>query len=155
MAFTLKDLTQNYDLSSQGTLTIGTELLGGFKSGSLSFSADTIDNATRDDQGWGKGAPGTRNATLEVTFNKLEADACQVGLRNYAVNADFQKKGVEIVYRSESKDTAPGTGFKGTFVMTAYSEQQSYDGTAVECSASFASWGALVADTTSNVTPGT
>ena len=131
MAFTLTDLTQSYDLSSQGTLTIGNCLLGGFKSGTLSFSADTIDNATRDDQGWGKGAPGTRNATLEVTFNKLESNECQVGLRNYAVNADFQKKGVAVIYRSESKETAPGTGFSGTFVMTAYSEQQSFDGTAV------------------------
>ena len=76
MAFTLKDLTTSYDISSEGTLHVGGELLGGFKSGTLTFSADQVDNSTRDDQGWGKSAPGLRNATLEVTFNKLETDAC-------------------------------------------------------------------------------
>lgn len=147
MAFTLSDLTSSYDISSEGTLFVGTEKLGGFKSGTLSFSADQVDNSTRDDQGWGKSAPGLRNATLEVTFNKLETDACQVGIRDYVINSAFETKGVQIVYRSESKTTAPGTGFKGTFVLTAYSEQQSYDGTAVECSATFASWGEITSDT--------
>ena len=147
MAFALTDLTNSYELSSEGTLSIGGEVLGGFKSGSLSFSADTIDNATRDDQGWTKPAPGNRSASLEVTWNKLETDACQVGLRSYIVNSDFQTKGVAVVYRSESKATAPGDGFKGLFIMTNYSENQGMDGTAVECSATFASWGPIVSDT--------
>lgn len=147
MAFALTDLTNSYELSSEGTLSIGGEVLGGFKSGSLSFSADTIDNATRDDQGWTKPAPGNRSASLEVTWNKLETDACQVGLRSYIVDSDFQTKGVAVVYRSESKTTAPGDGFKGLFIMTNYSENQGMDGTAVECSATFASWGPIVSDT--------
>lgn len=147
--FNLKDLTSSYDISSEGTLTIGGVKLGGFKSGTLTFTADQVDNSTRDDQGWGKAAPGARNATLEITFNKLKDDACQVGLRGYVVKADFQSKGVEIVYRSESNQTSEGTGFKGTFILTNYSEQQSYDGTAVECSATFASWGELKADNAS------
>lgn len=147
MAFALTDLTNSYELSSEGTLSIGGEVLGGFKSGSLSFSADTIDNSTRDDQGWTKPAPGNRSASLEVTWNKLETDACQVGLRSYIVNSDFQTKGVAVVYRSESKTTAPGDGFKGLFIMTNYSENQGMDGTAVECSATFASWGPIVSDT--------
>lgn len=150
MAFTLSDLTSSYDISSEGQLFIGGEKLGGFKSGSLSFSADQVDNSTRDDQGWAKSAPGNRSASLEVTFNKLETDACQVGLRGYLVNADFQSKGVAVVYRSESKGTSPGTGFSGIFVMTAYSENQGMDGTAVECSATFQSWGPLTPDNSSS-----
>lgn len=155
MAFALTDLTNSYELSSEGTLSIGGEVLGGFKSGSLSFSADTIDNATRDDQGWTKPAPGNRSASLEVTWNKLETDACQVGLRSYIVNSDFQTKGVAVVYRSESKTTAPGDGFKGLFIMTNYSENQGMDGTAVECSATFASWGPIVSDTSVSSGTGT
>lgn len=146
MAFALTDLTNSYELSSEGTLNIGGEKLGGFKSGTLSFSADTIDNATRDDQGWTKPAPGNRSASLQVTWNKLEADACQVGIRGYIINGDFQTKGVAVMYRSESKATAPGDGFKGVFVLTNYEETQGMDGTAVECSATFASWGPIVAD---------
>lgn len=146
MAFALTDLTNSYELSSEGTLTIGGEKLGGFKSGSLSFSADTIDNTTRDDQGWAKPAPGNRSASLQVTWNKLETDPCQVGIRGYVIGADFQTKGVAVVYRSESKPTAPGDGFKGVFVLTNYEESQGMDGTAVECSATLASWGPLVAD---------
>lgn len=146
MAFALTDLTSSYELSSEGTLTIGGELLGGFKSGSLNFSADTIDNSTRDDQGWTKPAPGNRSASLEVTWNKLETDACQVGIRGYILNADFQTKGVAVVYRSESKSTAPGDGFSGVFILSNYGETQGMDGTAVECTATFNSWGPIASD---------
>lgn len=148
-AFTLKDLTDNsYDLSCNGSLYIGTVKLGGFKSCTLSFSADTVDNATRDDQGWAKQAPGNRSGSLEVTCNKMETDPCQVGLRAYIISGEYQEKGVEIVYRSEDESTAPGTGFKGTFVLTNYSETQGMDGTAVECSMTFAAYGEIVSDTT-------
>ena len=154
-AFTLKDLTDNsYDLSCNGSLYIGTVKLGGFKSGTLSFSADTIDNATRDDQGWTKPAPGNRSASLQVTWNKLETDACQVGIRAYMINGDFQTKGVAVVYRSESKTTAPGDGFKGVFVLTNYEETQGMDGTAVECSMTFAAYGEIVSDTATEQTDG-
>lgn len=149
MAFTLQDLTDSYDLSCNGQMTIGGEKLGGFKSCTLTFSSDTVDNATRDDQGWAAQAPGNRSGSLEVTFNKLESDACQVGLRGYIVSGEYQKKGVQIVYRSESESTAPGTGFKGLFVLTNYSETQGMDGTAVECSCTFAAYGAITSDTAS------
>ena len=54
MSFTLSDITNSYVLGQDGEITIGGEKLGGYKSGSLSFSAETVDNSTRDDQGWTK-----------------------------------------------------------------------------------------------------
>lgn len=46
MAFTLSDITNSYVLGQDGEITIGGEKLGGYKSGSLSFSAETVDNST-------------------------------------------------------------------------------------------------------------
>ena len=146
MAFTLVDLTNTYDLSSAGSLTIGTVALGGFKNGTLRFAGDSIDNSTRDDQGWAAMTSGNRSATLEITFNKITSDECQVGIRSYMLNADYQSKGVEIIYRSEDASTSAGSGFKGTFVLTDYSETQEKDGTAVECTATFSNFGAITAD---------
>lgn len=147
MSLVLTDLTSTYDLSCNGSLTIGGEELGGFKSGSLSFSADTVENSTRDDQGWKSNAPGNRSATLEVTFNKIANNACQIGLRKYVVDSDFLTSGVAIVYKSAS---AAGGGFSGVFVLTAYSENQGMDGTAVECSATFMNYGEITSDATTS-----
>lgn len=146
MAFDLQDLTSSYDLSADGVCMIGTVKLGGFKSGTLTFAADTIDNSTRDDQGWGASTAGNRTATLEVTYNKISDDECQKGIRSYALASDFQTQGVQIVYRSESGNTSTGSGFKGIFVLTNLSETQDKDGTAVEETATFASFGAITAD---------
>ena len=49
MAFALTDLTNSYELSSEGTLSIGGEVLGGFKSGSLSFQPQVLTGRTTDD----------------------------------------------------------------------------------------------------------
>lgn len=146
MAFTTIDLSARYDLSKNGTLTVGTCLLGGFKSGSLTLEADTNDNSTRDDQGWTAEAPSSRSATLEVTYNKLATDEAQVGIRGLFLDPDYVTKGVQIVYRSENAQTSAGTGFKGTFCLTNYSESQEKGGEAVECTATFTGYGAIVAD---------
>lgn len=140
---TLTDLTTQYDLGADGTLTIGGIELGGFKSGNLSFSADTIDNSTRSDGGWQSAAAGTRVATLEVTFNKMKSDSCQNGLREWLMLDEFQTKGAEITFVSSS---TAGGGFNGVFCMTGYTENQGYDGTAVECTATFQSFGPITAD---------
>lgn len=143
---TLTDLTTSYDLGADGKLTIGGKVLGGFKSGNLSFSADTVDNSTRDDQGWQAACPGTRTATLEVTFNKIKTDDCQKGIRQWLLLDDYQTKGAVVKF--VSSDTAGG-GFSGTFCLTGYTENQGYDGTAVECTATFNSFGAITADAAS------
>lgn len=140
---TLTDLTTSYDLGADGELTIGGQVLGGFKSGNLSFSADTVDNSTRDDQGWQAACPGTRTATLEVTFNKMKSDTCQNGIREWLMMDDYQTKGAAIVFVSSSTS---GGGFSGVFSLTGYTENQGYDGTAVECTATFNSFGAITAD---------
>lgn len=149
MAFTSTSLTNSYDLSRNGSMNIGSVALEGFKSGSISFSADTIDNTTRDDGDWQVSIPGRRNATLQITCNKVVDGSaeCQKGIRDLWLASDFGNKGVAIIYRSEATATAPGTGFKGTFVLTGYSESQQYAGEAVEISMEFASYGAIVKDT--------
>lgn len=149
MAFTPTSLTTNYDLSRNGTLKIGGVELEGFKSGSISFSADTVDNTTRDDDDWQVSAPSRRNATLSITCNKVVdgSDECQAGIRGLWLSSTFGNKGVAVVYRSEATTTAPGTGFKGTFILTSYSESQQYAGEAVEISMEFASYGAITSDT--------
>lgn len=147
MAFTLKDIGSTYELSGDGTLTIGTELLGGFKSGTLSFSAESTDNGTRDDKGWARSTPGKRSAQLQVTFNKMTSNACQAGIRSYVLHEEFHRKGVDVVYRTESNETAPGDGFSGTFVLSNYEESTQEEGSgAVECSATFDSWGPITPD---------
>lgn len=149
MAFTPVTLSNTYDLSRNGSMKIGSVELEGFKSGSISFSADTVDNTTRDDGDWQVSAPGRRSATLSITCNKVidGSDECQAGIRDLWLNAQFGNKGVEIIYRSEATATAPGTGFKGTFVLTGYSESQQYAGEAVEIQLEFASYGSITADT--------
>lgn len=154
MAFTTIDLSTRYDLSKNGTLTVGTCLLGGFKSGSLTIESDTNDNSTRDDQGWAAEAPSSRSASLEVTYNKLATDAAQVGIRGLILDNDYVTKGVQIVYRSENASTSAGTGFKGTFCLTNYSESQEKGGEAVECTATFTGYGAIVADNAAQSTGG-
>lgn len=148
MAFAPTTLSTNYDLSRNGSLKIGGVELEGFKSGSISFSADTVDNTTRDDSDWQVSAPGRRNATLSVTCNKVVdgSDECQAGIRDLWLNASFGNKGVEVIYRSEATASAPGTGFKGLFVLTGYTESQQYAGEAVEISMEFASYGAIAKD---------
>ena len=149
MSFSTVSLTGSYDLSSQGSLSIGGESLGGFKSGSVTIEAETVENYARGDGGWTSSAPGRRSASLSVTFLKLGTDACQVGIRALALDSDFQSKGVQVVYRSENASTSAGTGFKGTFVLTNYSESQTDGGEAVECSAEFQGYGALTVDNAS------
>lgn len=149
MAFNTTPLNSSYDLSSQGSMKIGGEELKGFKSGSLSIEGESVENYARGDGGWTASAPGKRSATVEVTFLKLATNACQVGIRTLILDSEYQKKGVEIVYRSESETTSAGTGFKGVFVLTSYSESQSEGGEAVECTANFAAYGPLVVDNAS------
>lgn len=146
MAFVTTPFSQTYDLSSQGTLTLGTCLLGGFKSGTLHLEGETVENYSRDDDGWTKPVPTRRSGTLSVTYLKLEDDECQVGLRAHSVSSNFLTDYIPVVYRSEKKETAPGTGFKGNFVMTSYQEEQTDGGDAVECSVEFALFGALESD---------
>lgn len=149
MAFAPVTLSNTYDLSRDGSLKIGSVELEGFKQGTISFSADTIDNTTRDDDDWQVSVPGRRNATLSITCNKVVdgSDECQAGIRDLWLSDTFGNKGVAVVYRSEATATAPGTGFKGTFVLTGYSESQQYAGEAVEISMEFASYGAITSDT--------
>ena len=149
MAFTTTPFTQSYDISSQGTLTIGSCLLGGFKEATLSIEGETVDNYSRDDSGWTCAVPSRRSGELQVTFLKLESDACQVGLRAWAVGDNFLTDYAEIVYRSESGSTAPGSGFKGNFILRNLEEKQTDGGDAVECTATFSLFGALTSDTAS------
>ena len=149
MAFTTTSLTSSYDLSSQGSMKIGTEELNGFKSGSFTIEGESVENYARGDGGWTKSAPGKRNATVEVTFLKLPTCACQTGIRDLMLNANYQALGVEIVYRSEKATTSAGTGFKGTFILTNYSESQTDGGDAVECTVNFESYGPVTVDNAS------
>lgn len=146
MAFTTVDLTTSYDLSSQGLCTIGTVELGGFTGGTLTIQGESVENYARGDGGWVVNAPGKRSGTLEVTYLKLSTDACQTGIRNLMLDADYQKKGVNIIFRSEKADPSAGTGFKGLFTLTSISEQQQEGGQAVECTAQFSAYGAIELD---------
>lgn len=149
MSFTTVPLTTSYDLSSQGSLSIGTEELKGFKSGTLSIEGETVENSARGDGGWTVAAPGKRSATLETTFLKLPTDACQAGIRSLSLDPNYQSLGVPVVYRSNASSPSDGSGFKGTFVLTSYSETQTDGGDAVECSANFAGYGAIEVDNAS------
>ena len=146
MAFTTTNLTTSYDLSSQGSCKIGTLELNGFTGGTFTIEGESIENYARGDGGWTVAAPGKRSGTLEVTFLKLPTDACQVGIRSLMLDADYQSKGVSIEYFSNKSNPSDGSGFKGTFVLTNYSEQQQTGGEAVECTANFAAYGAITAD---------
>lgn len=148
MAFTPVSLTTKYDLSRNGVMTIGTVELEGFKSASISFQADSVDNTTRDDGDWGVAYPSRRNATLSITCNKVVdgSDECQAGIRDLWLNENFGTKAVQIIYRSENGSTSKGSGFKGIFILTGYSESQQFSGEAVEISLEFQSCGAIVAD---------
>lgn len=149
MAFTTTPLTTSYDLSSQGSCKIGTVELGGFTGGTLTVQGESIENYARGDGGWTVAAPGKRSGTLEVTFLKLPTDECQVGIRNLMLDANYQNLGVPVDYRSNKSNPSDGSGFKGTFVLTNYSEQQQTGGEAVECTANFAAYGAMSADNAS------
>ena len=167
MATSLTTLTGLYNLNGNGSLDVGGtitksgttatytagEELGGFKSGSISFDASTVDNSARGDGGWAVNSPGSRSATIELTWNKLEGDDgqdCLTGMLTQA-SADWATKGVAIRYQSANGNpTTSGTiidGFFGVFVPTAYSENQTgggdADGTAVECSMTLASNGEI------------
>ena len=138
MAFTTVPLTSSYDLSSQGSCSIGTCDLKGFTGGTLTIQGESVENYARGDGGWTVAAPGKRSGTLEVTFLKLPTNDCQAGIRTLILDADYQNKGVEIVYRSNASSPSDGSGFKGTFVLTNYSEAQQTGGEAIECTANFA-----------------
>lgn len=144
MSFTLSDITNSYVLGQDGEITIGGEKLGGYKSGSLSFSAETVDNSTRDDQGWAKQNTGKRSASLSVTYNRVSGDPCQEGLISLFLASNYNEKGVEVKYYNASGEASAG-GFSGVFVLTSYSEAPGMDSTAVECQAQFESWGPIVA----------
>lgn len=145
------DLSNAYDISSLGSLTCGGLKLEGFKTGNLSMTGDTVDNSTRDEQGWASNAPGKRSATLSVTCNKVASGAdnetgCQSGLRELYLSDDWQSKAFEVVMRSENNSTSKGTGIKGLFIITNYSESQQAGSEAIEIQMEFQSVGALTAD---------
>lgn len=149
MAFTTTALTGgSYELSSAGSMLIGTEELGGFKSGTFTIEGESVENYARGDGGWTKAAPGKRSASVSVTFLKMQSNAAQAGIRGLMLDSDYQTKGVEIVYKTTS--TTAGTGFKGTFCLTNYSESSSEGGEAVECSAEFAAFGQITIDNASS-----
>lgn len=160
---TLTSLTGKYALNGNGDLIIGCTItppgsgtaasytggasLKGFKSGSISFSASSVDNSARGDGGWAVNAAGSRSATLDVTFNRIIGDAAQDALISHMASASstFQNNGFGIAYI-----TSNGTTTKtilGVFVPTEYSQSQSgggdSDGTAEEVSFSFGSYGEL------------
>lgn len=162
MAFVPVDLTNSYDLSSGGSLYIGTVKLEGFKNATLSFSGDSVDNSTRDQGGWSADTPSKRSCTLDVTCNKIAVGAagttgCQEGLRklllngsyttanNGTANYNWQTQGVTVTYKSVPDGTSgsAGTGFTGTFVLTSMSESQQAGSEAVEITYNFKNHGAL------------
>lgn len=174
MAFALSSLTGSYSLNGNGSLDVGGTItesggsftyangveLTGFKSGSISFSAGSVDNSTRGEGGWAAAAPGARSCTLDITYNKIDGAYSsqsatsdpQYNLREMfsQVQADWSSKAVAIKYTSKAKNSAGKwvtSGFFGLFIPTSYSESQSgggdNDGTAVECSMSFASYGQI------------
>lgn len=148
MAFVTKTLTEEYDLSENGSMLIGTCELGGFQGGSLKIDASTSTFSVRGQGGWVHSVPGKRKSTIEVTYVKDGTDAAQVGIRDLSIDAQYQTKGIEIIYRSESATVSAGTGYKGTFVLASYSEEQqaSEGNDVVTCKASFEGYGALVQD---------
>lgn len=168
MSFTTTNLTGSYALNgngdlvcggtittTQGTTTFsGGESLKGFKSGTLNITASSVDNSARGDGGWAVNAPGSRSATLEITFNRIASDTTQQSMIDMltAADSDFRTKGVAISYK-----TSDGTNTKeifGVFVPTDYSQSQSgggdADGTAEEVSMTFASWSPLYKASTTN-----
>lgn len=160
---TLTDLAGKYDLSAGGSLKIGGLELEGFKTATLTLSAETIDNGTRLDNGWQSSMPSNRSGVLSVTCNKIKhGDAaetgCQAGCRGYFIGGDFMSKGVKIIYKSapdsptyytgDDNPTVITTGFEGVFVMTSYAETQQSGGEAVEITMEFASNGAIIANAT-------
>ena len=148
-SYTTSGTTTTY---TQPSSTAGqTGDLGGFKSGSISFDASSVDNSTRGDGGWAINAPGVRSATIELTWNKLETDHAQdelVDMLTFA-QADWQGKGIAVAYLSADTTGTNKSGFCGTFVPTAYSENQTgggdNDATAVECSMTLVSYGPVCA----------
>ena len=160
----LVDLPLSYSLNSNGSLDVGGTVsggtytsgneLGGFKSGSISFEATTVDNSTRGEGGWAVNSPGARSCTLELTWNKLETDAAQVELVGMwtQTQANWNNKGIYIRYKStngKSGTELEESGFYGIFVPTAYSENQTgggdNDATAVECSMTLVNYKELTA----------
>ena len=153
MAFTTTALTGgSYELSSAGSLTVGTCELGGFKSGTFTIEGESVENYARGDGGWTKAAPGKRSGSVSLTFLKLQSDAAQAGIRGLMLDSDYQTKGVEIVYKTTSSTAGPG--FKGTFCLTNYSESSTEGGEAVECSAEFAAFGPITVDNASSTGSG-
>jgi hypothetical protein len=148
MAFVTKALTEEYDLSENGSMSIGTCELGGFQGGTLKIDSTTSTFSVRGQGGWVHSVPGKRKSAIEVTFVKDGTDAAQAGIRDLSVDAQYQTKGVEIVYRSENATVSAGTGYKGTFVLASYSEEQqaSEGNVVVVCKANFEGYGALVKD---------
>lgn len=144
MAFTTTDITNSYVLSNEGQLTIGSVKLGGYKSGSLTFQSETVDNSTRDDQGWTKSNLGKRSASLSVTFNKIDGDECQEGLVTLFLSSTYAGKGLEVKFEQSATEPTKG-GFSGVFILTNYSESVGMDATAVECQITLESWGPIVA----------
>lgn len=165
-SITLADLAGKYDISANGSMNIGGLELEGFKSGTLTLTAETVDNGTRGDNGWGSAMPGKRSGTLSITCNKIkDADpaetGCQKGLRAYFLGADFLTKGVKVIYKSApdtQSNSAYGedfgsnavvtTGFEGVFVLTSMAESQQSGGEAVEITYEFQSNGAITANAT-------
>lgn len=169
MSFNLTNLTGSYALNGNGDLIVGGsittgsggvqsftggESLKGFKSGTLNITASSVDNSARGDGGWAVNSPGSRTATLEVTFNRIISDTTQQSLIDLftASDTDFKTKGVAIAYKTS--DGATTKTIYGVFVPTDLSQNQTgggdADGTAEEVSITFASWSPLSKDSTTN-----
>lgn len=149
--FATSDLSNMFDLSSLGSVTCGGLLLEGFKTGTLAMTGETVDNSTRDNQGWAANAPGKRSATLSLTCNKVAVGAdnetgCQSALRALYLSDDWVSKAFEVVMKSENNATSKGTGVKGLFIITNYSEAQQAGSEAIEIQMELQSVGALTAD---------
>lgn len=166
-------LSNTYDLSCNGSMYLGgwtaldtynvtlnpLHLLKGFKTGSISFEGQTVDNSTRDDQGWTSDDNSTRSATLSVTFNKISRQSvdpknddpefdnhAQEALRELILSNEFSSHGIGITFKSNS-DTGSGNSFSGVFVMTSMSESQQQGAEAVEVQCEFKSFGQIYLDT--------
>lgn len=159
-------LSGSYSLNANGDLKVGLaksstdgtysggESVPGLVSASINFDASSVSNEGKGDMGWAKASPGTRSATVDITFNMIDGDAVHEFLMQHFCEdqSTWSTNGIAIEYTSTSPTSTSGTwlreGFVGTFIPTSMSSSEAYggdnDATAVQVTLSFASHGPIL-----------
>lgn len=93
---------------------------GNISADAINFTADEIEDTTRDNQGWKSFTTGLKDGTLEFTMNWLPSDAAFTAFKDAFDTPSHI--GIRLL------DQAGGEGFEADFRVSGFSWDRSKDG---------------------------